>query len=180
MAQGKPNPRHLVAWAIGAAFFSASSCLLTFLPIPRLPVTGHGLWAAIWMNRLRIVTFFTPFLLGICVSQWAERRFKRGLYADLWSESELQPAKSLAANPAWRWTSLLLFLSVLTIVVVDSRIAGNISVLFYAFLFPTQAASRIRQLLTPRVKTTGVFMDWNNSKPIQSEHWGEQPAHPSD
>jgi hypothetical protein len=33
--------------------------------------------------------------------------------------------------------------------------------------------------LTPKVKTDGL-KDWQSIKPIQSDHWGQPPLHPSE
>ncbi|WP_158945129.1 hypothetical protein [Granulicella sp. S190] len=181
MEELKPRPKQLATWALAGAFLATSSYLLVFVPIPRLPSHGHGLWALLWMNRLRFVAFFTPLALGLAISQVAERRFNRGFHDDLWSEAELEPVKALVANPIWRWASLILCCFGLLAMIFSNNPKTHFSgILFYVFLVPTQTAMRIRQLVTSRVKTTGVFRDWKNVKPIRSDHWGQQPIPPSE
>ena len=180
MVKRKPNPKHLAAWAIAGAFLAASSYLLAFVPIPRLHAHGHGLWAALWMNRLRFLAFFTPFTLGLAISLGAERRFKRGFLTDLWSEAELEPFKALLAYPVWTSASLILMGIGLLAVIFSNPKTHFSGVFFYILLLPSQTAMRLRQLVTPRVKTTGVFMDWQSFKPIRSDHWGRKLIHPSE
>jgi hypothetical protein len=181
MVERKPNPKILAVWAIAGAFFAASSYLLVLLPIPRLPGNGHGFWALLWMNRLRFVTFFGPFFLGLAISLGADRRFKRGFHDDLWSEAELEPVKVFVAYPIWTWASLALIVpGLLTTIFSRHTPHSGGSIFFYAALLPSQIAQGLRQLIMPRVKTTGVFKDWQNFKPIHSDHWGKQPFYPSE
>ena len=178
MVERKPNPKHLAAWAIAGAFLAASSYLMAFVPIPRLPANGHGFWAILWMNRLRFVAFFTPFVLGLSISFSAERRFKRAFLDDIWSEAELEPVKALISYPIWTQASLILMGIALFAVIFTSPRTHFSGVFFYILLIPSQTATRLRQLVSPTVKTTGVFMDWQNFKSIHSDHWGQPPVHP--
>ncbi|NYF90121.1 hypothetical protein RBB79_11125 [Tunturiibacter empetritectus] len=39
---------------------------------------------------------------------------------------------------------------------------------------------RVRRLVTLKIESTGALKDWQNVKPIHSNHWGEQPIHPAE
>jgi hypothetical protein len=179
MVDGKPNPKLLVTWAIVGAVIATSTWFLSFVHIPRLPTNGSGFWAVLWMNRLRFIAFFAPFAIGVTVSLLAERRLKRGLQDEIWSEAQLEPMLTLVAKPIWSWTGWLLFGAAAVSVIFSARTAHTGGSLFYILLYPIQTAMRIRQLVTPKIQSTGGLKDWQNFKPIRSEHWG-QPIHPSE
>jgi len=181
MVKRKPNPKHLAAWALAGAFFAASAWVISLLPIPHFSTNGHGFWEILWTNRLRLLAFLAPFALGLSVSLYSERQFKRGFQNDIWSDAELEPVKALVGNPIWTWASLILIAPCL-LTVIFSQNTGHIGAggFICIVLLPTQTAQRIRQLITPRTKSTGGLMDWHNFKPIRSDHWGEQPIPPSE
>ena len=56
------------------------------------------------------------------------------------------------------------------------RTRTNAGAFVYILLLPLQSATRLRQMLTPSLGRTGGLIDWQNFKPIQSEHWGK-PVH---
>lgn len=181
MVKRKPDPKQLVTWAIAGAVIAASTWFLSFVHIPRLSANGEGFWAVLWTDRLRFVAYFAPFVIGLAPSLWAEHRFKRGLKGEIWSEAELEPVRVLVAKPVWSWTSRLLIGAAVVAVIFSARTAGTGHVaLLYILLYPVQTAARIRQLMTPKVTSTGGLKDWQNFKPIHSDHWGEQPLHPSE
>ena len=168
-------------WAIAGAFLAAGICLISFLPIPQLPANGSGFWHVAWMNRLRLAALLIPFALGLPLCLLAVRRFKRGFYDNIWSEAELEPVKALVTNPIWTWASVILIAPTLLSIILskDTAHIGAGGFICVALL-PTQTAQRIRQLLTPKEKSTGALADWQNSKPISSGHWGQPPVHPSE
>jgi hypothetical protein len=176
MEKQKPNPKRLATWAIVGSFLAAAAWLVSFLPIPHFSTNGHGFWAILWTNRLRITAFLAPFALGLSLSFWAERQFKRSFQNDIWSDAELEPVKALVTNPIWTWTSLALIVPGLLSMIFSGHSAHTGGAVFiYTALLPTQTAQRIRQLITPKIKPTGGLIDWHNFKPIRSDHWGEQP-----
>jgi hypothetical protein len=177
----KPNPKQLAAWAIVGAFLAASTLLIPLLPIPHFSTNGHGFWEILWTNRLRLLAFLAPFALGLSVSLYAERQFRRGFQNDIWSDAELEPVKALVRNPIWTWASMMLIVPTLLSIIFSQNIAHTGTGAFICIaLLPTQTAQRIRQLMTPKEKSTGFFADWQNVKPIRSDHWGDQPLHPSE
>jgi hypothetical protein len=179
MEDRRPNAKHLATWAIAGAFLAASACLVTFLPIPHFSTSGHGLWPILWTNRLRLIAFLTPFALGLSLSLLAERQFKRGFQNNIWSDAELEPVKALVANSIWPWTSLALIVPLLVSVIFSGHSTHTSGGAFFCIaLLPTQTAQRIRQLITPRIESAGGLIDWNNFKPLHSDHWGQPPVHP--
>jgi len=135
------------------------------------------------MNRLRFVAYFAPFTIGIAISLWAERRFRRGFQDEIWSEAQLEPVRTLLAKPFWNRTTWLLWLLLgfaVVSIIYSASTSHSGGALIYILLFPIQTAMRIRQLVTPKIESTGVLKNWQNFKPIHSEHWGEQPIHPSE
>jgi hypothetical protein len=180
MVKRKPDPKQLVTWAITGALIAASTWFLSFVHVPRLSPGGDGFWAVLWAGRLRFVAYFAPFAIGLALCLWAELRFKRGLKAEIWSEAELEPVRTMVARPLWSWTSWLLIGTAVVAVILMAFTAGaGHMALFYILIYPIQIAARIRQLLTPKVKTDGL-KDWQSIKPIQSDHWGQPPLHPSE
>jgi hypothetical protein len=181
MEKRKPNPKHLATLAITGSFVAAAAWLVSFLPLPHFSTSGHGFWAILWENRLRITAFLAPFALGLSLSFWAERQFKRCFQNDIWSDTELEPVKALVSNPIWTWAALALIVPGLLSAIYSGHSAHTGGgVLIYTALLPAQTVQRIRQLITPRIKSTSVFADWQNFKPIRSDHWGEQPVPPSE
>jgi hypothetical protein len=181
MDERKSKPKRLVTWAIAGALLAASALLLSLLPIPHFSTNGHGAWAILWANRLRLIAFLAPLALGLSVSLSAERKFKRGFQNDIWNDAELEPVKELVANPIWNWASLILIVPCFLSVILSKNLAHTGAGGFICMaLLPTQTAQRIRQLITPRRKPAGGLIDWHNFKPIRSDHWGDQPVHPSE
>jgi hypothetical protein len=181
MAERHPTPRRLARWAMAGASLAATSWLVFFLPISRLPTDGHGLWASLWINRLGLIASLVPLALGIAISQWAQRRLKRGVNSNLWSPAELDPVTALVTNPIWPWASLILVaLDILLITSSQRGMHGGGIAFICSAILPTQIANQIRQLVTPKENSTGIFTNWQSSKPIQSKHWGDQPLHPSE
>lgn len=181
MPKRVPNPRQLAVWAIAGAFLAASTLLISLLPIPHFSTNGHAFWESLWTNRLRLLAFLAPFALGLSVSLYAERQFRRGFQNDIWNDAELEPVKALVGNPIWTWASLILIAPCLLTVILSQNTAHTGAGAFICIaLLPTQTAQRIRQLLRPKEKSTGVFADWQNFKPLRSDHWGDQPLHSSE
>src|SRR5271170_1801134 len=121
MKDRKPNPKLLVICALVAAFFATSTWLIFFLPIPPFDANGSGFWNVLWLNRLRITTGFAPFVLGIAISLWAERRLKRGLHNEIWTEAQLEPVRALVAKPIWSWISILIIVAIALQVINSAR-----------------------------------------------------------
>jgi hypothetical protein len=181
MLKRKSNPKQLAAWAIAGAFLAASVCLISLLPIPQPPAHGSGHWDVAWMNRLRLAALTAPLAIGVTVSLLAVRRFKRSFHDNIWSEAELEPVKALVTNPIWLWASAIFIAPCLLSIIFSENTAHTGAGGFICLaLLPAQTAQRIRQLLTPKEKTTSVFADWQSSKPIRSDHWGDQSLHPSE
>jgi hypothetical protein len=181
MEDRKPNPKLLVTWAIAGALLAASTWFLSFIPVPRLHANGCGFGDVLWMNRLRFLVFFLPFAIGIAVSLSAERRFNRGFLNGIWSEAQLEPVRALLAKPVWSTTAAVLAVAIVVEVIYSaktSHLGGGAFI--YLLLFPNQTATRIRQLITPKVQTTSGLIGWHNFKPIQSDQWGQPPIHSSE
>jgi hypothetical protein len=177
----KPNPKQLVLWAIAGAFLAASICFVAILPIQKLPAHGSAVWDVAWSNRLQLAALTIPLALGLAVSLLAVRRFKRGFHDNIWTEADLEPVKVLVTNRIWLWASLALIVPPLVSIILNKNLAHPGAGGFICLaLLPTQTAQHIQQLLTPKEKSTSVFADWQNSKPISSGHWGQPPVHPSE
>jgi hypothetical protein len=170
----------LAVWAIAGAFIAASSCFLSFLPIPRLHVSGEGFWDVLWMNSLRLGAVFGPFLLGLGISLWSERRFKRGFQNGIWSEAEVESVRTLVTKPGWAWMSTVFIAAIVLNVIFSARTSHAGGLYTYVLLFPVQIVTRIRQLVAPAPKSGGALIDWQSSKTIHSDHWGQPPVHPSE
>ena len=175
MAVWKPRPVQLVVIAVSGAFVAASTWLIPLLPLPHVHGSCLGLWQSIWANRLLFLAMVVPFVGGIAPMLWAERRLKRGLLDDAWLEDELTGARSMLDRPGWGRASVVLFLACLFVVVTKD---GGHSAFFYFYLLmmPTQVVYRMRQMIAlPTVAGIGM-QDWQNFKPIRSEHWGDAPG----
>jgi hypothetical protein len=180
MKDRKPNAMLLVAWALAGAALAALTWLFSFLPIPQLPVHGTSFWDLLWMNLLRSIALFIPFVLGVTVSRLAVRRFKRGLDAAVWSEAQLEPVRTLVTKPVWTWATAALFVALALSVIFSVR-TGHLGGggFVYLLFFPIQTMSRIRYLLNPRAASNEALTDWGSSEPLQSDRWGQPPVHPS-
>jgi hypothetical protein len=154
MVDRKPSPKLLVTWAIAGAVLATSPWLLSFVHIPRLSVNGSGFWAVLWMNRLRFVAYFAPFAIGIAISLWAEQQLKRGFQDEIWSEAELESVRTLITKPVWSWASWLLIGAAVVSVIFSARTAHTDGNFFYTLIFPILTATRIRQLVTPKIEST--------------------------
>ena len=53
------------------------------------------------------------------------------------------------------------------------RTRTNAGSFVYILLLPLQTATRLRQMLTPSLGGKDGLIDWQNFKPIRSEHWGK-------
>jgi hypothetical protein len=181
MDERKPNPKHLVTRAIAGTFLASSTWLLSFVSIPLLSIKGCGVWDVLWSYSLRFVAYFAPFTIGFSICWLAERRFKRGFLDNVWSEAELEPVKTVVTNSIWTRTGVILaVISVLSLIFSLRTDHPGSRTLFYVLLLPAQTVQRIRQLVTPRVKSTGDLIDFRSFKPIHSDYWGQPPVHPSE
>ncbi len=160
--------------AIGGSLLAAATYLLIFVPIPRCAVAGAGFWATVWAYRLQIVALVLPPVLGISVSLWAERRFKRGFLDDRWTEAELSSVRAVVGSRAWGWVGFVALLAFLRPVLLHTHPGGG--GFAYVLLLPSQTVMRMRQLITPKVPRNPGLVDWANFKPIRSEHWGGRGA----
>lgn len=179
MDERNPNPKRLVTWAIAGTFLASSTWLLSFVSIPLLSTKGCGVWDVLWSYSLRFVAYFAPFTIGFSICWLAERRFKRDFLDNVWSEAELEPVKTLVANPIWTRIGVILA-AIAVLSLIFSLRTDHPRTLFYVLLLPAQTVQRIRQLVTPRVKSTGGLIDFRSFKPIHSDHWGQRPIHPAE
>ena len=173
MAAVKPNPVRLASLAIAGAFLAASSWFLNFLPIHRVHDPCLGLWATMWANRLTFVTLAFPFLSGLWLMFWAEKRLKKGFVDDVWNDAELAPVRSLLEKPIWMWSTVLLMVGCVLQMILFSNAHGG-GAFFYVLALPLQTVGRTKQLVAPPKVAAGGLKDWRSFKPIRSEHWGER------
>ena len=170
MAATKENPKRLALWAVAGATLVACAFFISLLPFPH-PKPVDGFWAKQWENRLHLLALFAPVCVGGTIWFLADKRLKRGYADGLWSDAELAPARDLLAEEYWTWTSVALFVVAVPAVAFIPHGGG----LIYLVTCPASAASSLRRLLAPPIERTGDLIDWKNSKPLHSDHWGEAP-----
>jgi len=88
--------------------------------------------------------------------------------------------RTLVTKPGWAWMSTAFIAAIALNVIFNARTSHAGALYTYVLLFPVQIVTRIRQLVAPRPHSGGALIDWQNFKPIQSEHWGQPPVHPSE
>ena len=145
---------------------------LLLLPVPKSPVHGAGLWPELWAVRLRFLVFALPFLTGLVLSFWAERRFRRGYLDDVWKEAQLTEVLALLSHKVWGWSGLGLVVVCMAVLLFRGHSAAIGGI--YLLILPSQMAQRLRMLITPNRKSGSGLSDWRNLQPLQSEHWGQQ------
>jgi hypothetical protein len=117
------------------------------------------------------MAFFAPFLIGLPIWGLAEKRLRRGFLDDVWSERELEFVRAMLAQPLWRWGGLMVVAA--AVFSLTFRTRTNAGSFVYILLLPLQTATRLRQMLTPSLGGKDGLIDWQNFKPIRSEHWGK-------
>jgi hypothetical protein len=100
----------------------------------------------------------------------AEKRLRQGFLDDVWSEEELASVRAMLAQPIWRWGGLMVVAAAVFSLTFHTR--TNAGSFVYILLLPLQTATRLRQMLTPSLGSKDSLIDWQNFKPIRSEHWG--------
>jgi hypothetical protein len=168
------TPRSLAILAIAGSVLAASTWLLNFVHLPEPQASGYGLWSALWAYRLRAVIVLLPPALGVALSFWAEKRFKRAFLKGQWTEAELASTKSLVEQPFWTWSATLAVFGSVLWLVVDRHMRG--ASLVYLLVLPVQTVGRLRQLIAPIAARNSVLADLQNLQPIRSEHWGDPRA----
>lgn len=154
---------------------AASTWLLVFVHVPRLPASGHGLGAILWEYRLRIIVCFAPLVSGILISSHAEKRLKQGAMNDVWSEAELAPVRGLLASPIWNWMIWIMSTTYVIGWIFIFRSGHFVGMGFlYLLVMPGQMVMRLKRIVALPVEKGGGLRDWRSFQPIQSEHWGER------
>ncbi len=174
MVERRPDPMRLATLAITGASLAAATWFVFLIPVPRLLIHGYGYWPEIWTYRLRFLVYATPFVSGLVLWLWAEKRFKRGFQADAWTEAQLAPVRSFLSSRLWAWSGLALIVVCATALLLRrSSYAGSV---IYMLILPSQTAQRLRTLITPTSNKRSGLADWGNFQPIRSEHWGQHKA----
>ncbi len=171
MVQHKPNPSRLALVALAGSLLATATIFVSFIHVPLVEVTGHGIGSTLWRNSLRCLGYMGPILIGLPPTFWAERRLRRGIHDELWTEAELDRVRTLVQKPFWRWFSFGLIAVCLFLFVF--RQGFNLGFFIGMLIYPSQVAMRIRQLVTPAEAPKILLREWQSSKPIHSEHWGE-------
>ncbi len=170
---------YFAAWALAGALLVTTSWFLSFAHIPRFQTYGGSFWVFLRSDWLRLLVFLLPFAAGFAISFWAERRLKRNFMDGVWTEVELAPALTFLEHPLRNLMGWILFgVSVIVVLAIGghtSRVPEFtfLSSLFWFSFLHTMTATRLRQLLAPRKSSN--LLNWQSFKPLQSEHWGEQP-----
>ncbi len=102
---------------------------------------------------------------------WAEQQLGHGFRAEIWTEAELAPVHSFLDSPFWKWCRI----AMVPILVVFMLFSWKNGALAYFLVFPVLTAVRMQRLLNPSESVSGRLLDWQDSKPLQSEHWGQSP-----
>jgi len=165
-------PMRLAWWAGVGSLVSVSTFLILLLPIPRLSVAGHGARVFLWENLLRIIASLVPLCCGLIMMWRAERRLRRGIKNDSWTDEELEPLRRLMAHPAVIIGSFIPPIFWLGYVISSDRFRG--AALVCIFIIPVQLVWRLKTTVMPQGAEGGVmFQDGGDFKRIQSKHWGE-------
>jgi hypothetical protein len=148
----KHSPIYFAKWIFAGALLTAS---VYFLPSALIP---RG-WP-------RALAFGIPAFVGLAAYLWGMKR----LNEEIWSEEEVAPVLALLENPFSKCATWILAFAALLPFAFHGRTAGS-----GMLLLPCYAAIGMRQLLAPRKRRDNGLRDWRSFKPLQSEHWGEQP-----
>jgi hypothetical protein len=184
MAEPKSRPRTLTLLALAGACFAASAWFLSYTPIPRLHASGCGFWAEVWSNRLRFLIVLGLPAIGLVFSLRAENKLRVSLMDDQWTAAELDSARALISLRFWRpagWVLLSAMVAALfyQLLHFPPRHADSHLLFIYVLCLPGLTAVRIRQMLIPSPTSQNGLQDWQNFKPIQSEHWGQAECSPN-
>jgi hypothetical protein len=101
----------------------------------------------------------------------AQRQLKTGIDNDLWTEAELEPLRRRSAHPAWMILFVLAVVAVIVCHIVTNLYPGTLLPL--ALLLPQQMMLHLLQIVRPpHSEGEGGLLNLRNSRPIESEHWG--------
>lgn len=164
---GRPenSPMTLVRRAVwGMALIMSSSVPLVFSPR-----NGLGAHVAGPVRIWALGGFLVLMLAGFVVSYTAERRMKRWVQADLWSEGELEPAR------AWldgRAPGIVFALTFMCFAGILWALRWNAVGFLPALVFPLGSVGRLRNMLQKPQRGMAT-VDRNQLKPLRSDCWGQ-------
>ena len=124
-------------------------------------------------NWLRLAVLFPPVVSGIFLSLKSEKRLRRGVTEDLWSEEELQPLRKRLKHPAWTALAFMALTGWPVAALVFPQYHRES--LFWGLLIFAQRIQRLEAIVRSQVRPSERLRGWNVSAPIRSEHWGEPP-----
>jgi hypothetical protein len=162
--------KQLVMWSIAGVCLVSATWFLAFVPLPSLPVAGHGFWSMLWVERLWIVGYLFPGAIGLTLTFWAGGKFRRGVLDDRWSETELQRARAFLWGSAWKIAGFCLLILCAVLLLLHTHSGAKASL--YLLVLPFVRAQFLREQVTPRRPGNKGLADWRSFKPIRSEHWG--------
>jgi hypothetical protein len=145
------------------SLLAASAILTERLPVLR-PTGPTILSGRAW----DLLPFLIPFVAGVAITLWAERRLRKGIKESVWADAELAPIRLRLESPMWIW--LVIGMSVPCIVWYARGLQHPVTIV--VLLFPLQTPMRLHQILKSRQDSPGSLLS-EEFAPIRSEYWGE-------
>ncbi len=173
MKEQRQSPSTYVLASVAGGLIAASAWFVSFAHLGQQALRDGGFWLGVWNDRLRYLAVAIPLLVGIPFAFWAQRRLRRGLLDDVWTEAELTRARRLFVKPIWRWANYTVFVAALLLLFFLAPRHSYQGAFFYLLFLPTHLMFEMRQMLAPRGEHAGGLGDWRDAKPLRSEHWGE-------
>lgn len=167
------GPMYYASYLIAGPALAASIILLSFAHIPWLARYECSRWIILGSKHLSILGFLLPGAV-LFSAGWAEKKLKHGFMQKIWSNDELARVRTLFESPLWRVATF--FGVVAMIAVMTWGEDRELLSFFLALMFPLFAAVRMRTLLVLTSSNNDKHL-WEESKPIQSDNWGE-PVQP--
>jgi hypothetical protein len=172
-APGRLSPMRLACWAGISSLISVCPFLLIPTRIFRLPPGAApcevgGVSMGRWWPFLLLLA---PLLIGCVISLRAEKRLRKGIKENVWTEMELTPLRQRLRSPVWgvlAGAPIMVF----CVLILPKAHGLHYSGLLLTLIMPLQTIGRIYQIVKPAVSSTGL-LEKRSLAPIYSEHWGQ-------
>jgi hypothetical protein len=173
-ASEQPSPMRLACWAGIGSLISVCPMVLLPMRIFRLPLSaapcevGSAVSLGHWWPLLLLLA---PMLIGFGISFRAEKRLRKGVKENAWSEMELMPLCQRLRSPVWGVLAGAQILGFCVLILPKAH-GLHYSSVIWTLILPLQTLGRIYQIVKPVVSHTGL-LEKRSLAPISSEHWGE-------
>ena len=164
---------------LGKIGLVAAGLLYAGLPIVKI-FKIHALHAGCtdFSFFVRVVLLASPFIVCLVAVAAVKSAIGRGIRTDVWPETKLVPLR-LAVNSRALKRGVMAMPCLFLVAAVWSLSHHRDLTWFpygiwYLFMFPMQMLNETRRELKPREQVSAL--NWRESSPIRSEHWGERQS----